>query len=63
MIVVTPYITRALRPDQIARPDDGFVDANDAQSMFLGRVNRLYSSVDNPQAQQNFRGRVGFIND
>ena len=63
MIVVTPYIARSLSPEQIAKPDDGFSDATDPQSWFLGRVNRLYSTTSNPQALQNFRGRVGFIND
>jgi pilus assembly protein CpaC len=63
MIVVTPYIARALAPEQVARPDDGLSDATDPQSWFLGRVNRLYSTTSNPQALQNFRGRVGFIND
>ena len=24
MIVVTPYISKTLRPDQISKPDDGF---------------------------------------
>ena len=63
MIVVTPYITKTLRPDQIARPDDGLADASDPQSWFLGRLNRVYSTADNPELIHNFKGRVGFIND
>jgi pilus assembly protein CpaC len=63
MIVVTPYIARTLRPDQIVKPDDGFQDASDPQSWFLGRVNRIYSTADNPELVHNYRGRVGFIND
>jgi pilus assembly protein CpaC len=63
MIVVTPYIARTLRPDQIAKPDDGFQDASDPQTWFLGRVNRIYSRADNPELLRNYRGRVGFIND
>ncbi len=63
LIVVTPYIVKPLRPDQVSRPDDGFYDANDAQSMFMGRVNRLYSSADGQRAPQQLKGRVGFIND
>ena len=63
MIIVTPYIARTLRPDQISRPDDGFQDATDPQSWFLGRVNRIYSTADNPDLVRNYKGRVGFIND
>jgi pilus assembly protein CpaC len=63
MIVVTPYIAKALRPDQISRPDDGLADASDPQSWLLGRINRVYSTADNPELIRNYRGRVGFIND
>lgn len=63
MIIVTPYITRTLAPNQIAKPDDGFQDASDPQAWFLGRMNRIYSRADNPDLARNYRGRVGFIND
>ena len=63
MIAVTPYIARPLEPREIARPDDGLTDATDPQGVFLGRVNRLYSTTSNPQALHNFKGKVGFIND
>lgn len=63
MIVMTPYIVKPTRTDQIARPDDGFTEASDSQANFLGRVNRIYSSSSNPQLIQNLKGRVGFIND
>ena len=63
MIVVTPYITKVLRADQIARPDDGFANASDPQGYFLGKVNRIYSRASNPQILSTYRGRVGFIQD
>lgn len=63
VVIVTPYIAKTLRPDQIARPDDGFADASDPESMFLGRVNRIYSTTQDPQAMQSFKGNVGFIQD
>ena len=63
MIIVTPYIARSIRPDQIAKPDDGFQDATDPQGWFLGRMNKIYSRADNPELIRNFKGRVGFIND
>jgi pilus assembly protein CpaC len=63
LIVVTPYIVRPVSPNEIAKPDDGFADASDPQGWLLGRVNRLYSSRNNPEAVQNYKGRFGFITD
>ncbi len=63
MIVVTPFITKTLRPDEVSKPDDGFTDATDPQSWLLGRVNRIYSTAGNPELVKGYRGHVGFIND
>ena len=63
MIIVTPYLAKSLRPDQISKPDDGFTDASDPQSWLLGRMNRIYSTPGNPELSKNYRGHVGFIND
>lgn len=63
LVVVTPYIARALSQQEVARPDDGFADASDPQGWLLGRVNRIYSARNNPQTAQKFKGRVGFIHD
>ena len=63
MIIVTPYIARSVRPQEMSRPADGFSDPTDPQAVLLGRVNRLYSSVDNPQVIKNFKGKAGFITD
>ncbi|WP_158810757.1 type II and III secretion system protein family protein [Beijerinckia sp. L45] len=63
MIIVTPIIVKAVKPNEIARPDDGFAEASDPQSWLLGRVNRLYATPSNPEAVKNYRGRVGFIQD
>jgi len=63
LIVVTPYIVKPVPASQLPRPDDGFADATDPQTALLGRINRLYASPTNPQAIQNFKGRVGFIQD
>ena len=63
MIVVTPFISKSLRPDQVSKPDDGFTDSTDPQAILLGRMNRIYSRADNPALAKQYRGRVGFIND
>lgn len=63
LVVVTPYTTRPLSSQEVTRPDDGFAEASDPQTWLLGRVNRLYSSRNNPQMMKNFKGRIGFIQD
>ncbi|RVU13747.1 type II and III secretion system protein family protein [Methylobacterium oryzihabitans] len=63
MIMVTPYIARPMDPGEAKRPDDGFVDATDAQSILLGRFNRLYGVVGAAPLGPAYRGRVGFITD
>lgn len=63
LIIVTPYLVKAVPASALARPDDNFADANDPQAWLLGRVNKLYSSTDNPEAAKHFSGRVGFIHD
>jgi pilus assembly protein CpaC len=62
LIMVTPYLARPADPGQIARPDDGFVDAHDAQGVLLGRLNKIYGA-GKPAAAHGYRGRVGFIAD
>src|ERR1700738_427028 len=41
MVLVTPYIVRAVAQKDLSRPDDGFADASDPQPDLLGRSNRL----------------------
>ncbi|MFN3671944.1 MAG: type II and III secretion system protein family protein [Bosea sp. (in: a-proteobacteria)] len=62
MITATPYIAKPMEPNQVQRPDDGFVETHDAQAILLGRLNRLYGSGSGARPQA-YKGRVGFIAD
>ena len=42
MVLVTPYIVRAVAQKDLSRPDDGFADATDPAAVLLGRLNRIY---------------------
>jgi pilus assembly protein CpaC len=42
MVLVTPYVVRAVAQKELSRPDDGFAPASDAQSALLARMNRIY---------------------
>jgi pilus assembly protein CpaC len=50
-------------PAQVKKPDDGFTEATDSQSILLGRFNRLYGVVGAAPLGSGYRGRVGFITD
>ena len=45
MVLVTPYDVRAVAQKQLSRPDDGFADPNDPQSVLPGRLNRIYGAA------------------
>ena len=42
MVLVTPYIVRAVAQKDLSKPDDGYADASDPATSLLGRFNRLY---------------------
>jgi pilus assembly protein CpaC len=62
MILVTPYVVRAVAQKQLSRPDDGFADPNDAQTIFLGQLNRVYGST-RVGPTSDYHGKYGFILD
>ena len=61
MVIVTPYVVRAVSPKDLSRPDDGFADASDPASVFLGRLNRIYGTAGHADARQPYYGKPGFI--
>jgi pilus assembly protein CpaC len=63
MITVTPYIVKPTQPNEISKPTDGFADASDPQTWFIGRINKLYASPGNREAIQDYKGPIGFIQD
>lgn len=63
MIIVSPYIVKPVVAKNLVSPVENLSDATDPQTVLLGRVNRIYSTTSNPQIIQNFKGKVGCIND
>jgi pilus assembly protein CpaC len=60
MILVTPYIVRAVAQKNLSRPDDGFADPSDPSSILLGRLNRIYGITGRVDPNQIYRGDIGF---
>ena len=63
MVLVTPYVVRAVAQKDLSRPDDGFADPSDPAQVLLGRFNRIYGVGGMPDPPDNYRGKYGFILD
>jgi pilus assembly protein CpaC len=63
MVLVTPYIARAVAQKDLARPDDGFADASDPSTILLGNLNRIYGVPNTPDNKRTYHGSYGFILD
>ncbi|MGY4476004.1 pilus assembly protein CpaC [Bradyrhizobium sp. USDA 3364] len=63
MVLVTPYVVRAVAQKDLSRPDDGFANASDPQADLLGSLNRIYGVPGRTEPARNYRGTYGFITD
>ncbi|MGJ5019295.1 type II and III secretion system protein family protein [Bradyrhizobium oligotrophicum] len=63
MVMVTPYVVRAVAQKELSRPDDGFAPATDSESALLGRMNRLYGIAAKVDAATGQPAGFGFIID
>ena len=63
MVIVTPYVVRAVAQKELSRPDDGFAPASDSQSALLGRLNRLYGIAGRVEPVAGYQTDFGFIID
>jgi pilus assembly protein CpaC len=64
MVLVTPYIVRAVAEKNLSRPDDGFADPSDPQTVLLGRLNRIYGkAASKVEQKRDYHGKYGFILD
>jgi pilus assembly protein CpaC len=63
MVLVTPYVVRAVAQKDLSRPDDGFAAQSDPQADLLGSINRIYGVPGRVEPARNYRGTYGFITD
>src|SRR3954452_15939772 len=63
MVIVTPYVVRAVAQTELSRPDDGFAPASDSQSTLLAQINRIYGVAGRAEAVGAYEGNFGFIID
>jgi pilus assembly protein CpaC len=63
MVIVTPYVVRAVAQKELSRPDDGFASASDSQSTLLARINQIYGVSGRTEPAGSYQGNFGFITD
>lgn len=63
MVLVTPYVVRAVAQKDLSRPDDGFAESSDPQADLLGTLNRIYGVPGRAEPARKYRGTYGFITD
>jgi pilus assembly protein CpaC len=63
MVIVTPYVVRAVAQKELSRPDDGFASASDSQSTLLARINQIYGVSGSAEPAGSYQGNFGFITD
>jgi pilus assembly protein CpaC len=61
VIIVTPFLVRPVARNELAKPEDNFNAASDGAAMFLGRVNRVYGSMNTNLPNGRYHGVVGYI--
>jgi pilus assembly protein CpaC len=62
VVMVTPYVVRAVAEKELSRPDDGFAPASDSESTLLAQINKIYGvAARTPVA--SCRCSFGFIID
>jgi len=60
VIFVQPLVVRPVAAAKLQRPDQNFQPSNDAAGYFLGRLNRMYRTVDRGQ-RGSYHGQYGYI--
>jgi pilus assembly protein CpaC len=61
VIIVTPYLVTATSPQNLQTPADGLQIANDAETVFLGRLNRAYHRSPEATAGRSYQGPIGYV--
>src|SRR5579871_3207615 len=63
MVLVTPFIVRAVAQKDLSRPDDGFADSSDPSTALLSTLNRIYGVPLRSAPVGDRKTAYGFITD
>jgi pilus assembly protein CpaC len=62
VVLVTPYIVRAVAQKELSKADDGFADSSDPNAVLLSKFNRIYGP-GRVEPRGPYHGKYGFILD
>ena len=63
VVIVTPYLVKSVRPDQLSTPADGLVIADDLQTNLLGKINTVNKTPPAAVAGKTYQGPYGYVVD
>jgi pilus assembly protein CpaC len=63
MVLVTPYVVRAVAQKDLSRPDDGYADSSDPAGVMLGSLTKIYGVPARPGPVSDSKTAFGFITD
>ena len=63
VIIVTPYIVKASRPEDLATPADGLKIASDLETNLLGRLNSGFGKPAAATVGKTYQGPFGYVVD
>jgi pilus assembly protein CpaC len=61
VVIVTPYLVKSVRPDQIQTPADGLQMADDVATDLLGQLNKGFNKPTAPPVGQTYQGSFGYV--
>ena len=63
VIIVTAYLVKPTTADRLQTPADGLEIASDAQTILLGRLNKVYQAPPDAVAGHSYQGPYGYVID
>jgi pilus assembly protein CpaC len=61
VVIVTPYLVTPTSPSNLQTPADGLQIANDAETILLGHLNKVYKAPPAAVAGRTYQGPVGYV--
>lgn len=61
VVFVTPYLVKPVATSKLRRPDQNLTFANDAETFFLNRINRVYRFPGSEDDVVGYNGNFGFF--
>lgn len=61
VVIVTPYLVKPASPSDLQTPADGMQMANDASTILMGQLNKVYKAPPEAVAGRTYQGPVGYV--